>query len=700
MSETMNAPRTALAKIGSPLTEADYADLLRRWIDSDLADAAGIRRVDSQTGHALMGRADHARYDGLAIPYFLPGENRVREWRLRRDHPEIEYKDGRPKERTKYLSPPGRGNMIYFPPGLTPNILQNVSTPLVITEGEFKTLALWKLANENSAVPRFIPVGLGGVWNWRGTVGKAPGPNGERRDVKGVIPDIDLTPVEDRRVIVAFDADSQENEKVDAARTSLMREMRMRGAEVASIAWGIEQGKGIDDLLANIGPDKVLKLIEAADFEAPSDSDGISVHHLAEAITSRNHFARDAGGQLYVYRQGTYHSNGAEFVGREVKLLMNRLKLSFKWSSHKSEEVARYIIVDAPLLWEKPGIDVVNVLNGLLDVNKRELAFHTPEHLSPVQLPVMYDPKARCPRWDAFIAKVFPDDSEAIAWEIPAWLMTPDTSIQKVVLLTGDGANGKSSYLKALQSFIGSRNVASISLQRLEKDRFSVARLLGKLANICPDLPSEDLTGTSIFKAITGGDSLLAERKFKDSFEFTPFSRLVFAANHPPRSQDASSAFFRRWIVVPFGQIFRSGDPGTIPRDQLDKMLADPVELSGVLNKALPALATIRKNRGLTESESTCQALEEFRQTTDPLAVWLDRNTVIDPRAVVSCDLLCQEYNYSCAANGRPTVSKQSFGRALNQLRVTVKRQQRTLASGLTGCYVGIGLRTNDNESF
>ena len=115
-SSRRTLPLTAApAKTGSPLTEADYADLLRRWIDGDLADAAGIRRVDSQTGRALIGRADHARYEGLAIPYFLPGENRVREWRLRRDHPDIEYKDGKPKERAKYLSPPRTGEHDLFP---------------------------------------------------------------------------------------------------------------------------------------------------------------------------------------------------------------------------------------------------------------------------------------------------------------------------------------------------------------------------------------------------------------------------------------------------------------------------------------------------------------------------------------------------------------------------------------------------------
>src|ERR1035441_6020298 len=104
---------------GTALTDGDYADLARRWIDSELAAAAKIRRVDSNTGRSLVGRRDHASYEGLAIPYSLPGESHVREWRLRRDHPDMEYKDGKPRERGKYLSPPGRKNMIYFAPGVS-----------------------------------------------------------------------------------------------------------------------------------------------------------------------------------------------------------------------------------------------------------------------------------------------------------------------------------------------------------------------------------------------------------------------------------------------------------------------------------------------------------------------------------------------------------------------------------------------------
>jgi hypothetical protein len=74
-------------QVGDELTDADMVSLAQRWIDF------------------------------------------VREWRLRRDHPDIEYRKGKPKERGKYLSPPGRGNMIYFVPGLTPDLLQNIVTP-------------------------------------------------------------------------------------------------------------------------------------------------------------------------------------------------------------------------------------------------------------------------------------------------------------------------------------------------------------------------------------------------------------------------------------------------------------------------------------------------------------------------------------------------------------------------------------------
>ena len=126
-------------------------------------------------------------------------------------------------------------------------------------------------------------------------------------------------------------------------------------------------------------------------------------------------------------------------------------------------------------------------------------------------------------------------------------------------------------------------------------------------------------------------------------------------------------------------------------------MLADPSELSGVLNKALAALVSIR-NIGLSESESTRRAMDEFRQTTDPIAVWLDRHTVLEPEALISADRLWQGYNEECMAKGRPMATKALFGRAIAQLRPGIDRKQRTINGNITWCYVGLGRAERDAD--
>ena len=144
-----------------------------------------------------------------------------------------------------------------------------------------------------------------------------------------------------------------------------------------------------------------------------------------------------------------------------------------------------------------------------------------------------------------------------LAWEILGDLLTPDRSVQKAICLLGEGGNGKSVFLDLATHFVGAENVCHLSLQRLEADRFSAARLYGKLANICTDLPGERLSSSAMFKAITGCDRITAEVKYRDSFEFTPFARLLFSANRLPASSDASQAFFDRWLIVPFANRFR-----------------------------------------------------------------------------------------------------------------------------------------------
>jgi putative DNA primase/helicase len=219
------------------------------------------------------------------------------------------------------------------------------------------------------------------------------------------------------------------------------------------------------------------------------------------------------------------------------------------------------------------------------------------------------------------------------------------------------------------------------------------------LANICADLPSAHLAGTSTFKALTGGDAIEAEHKFRDSFTFEPFARLVFSANSPPRSSDGSDGFFDRWLVVPFDARFR-GTKQEISRKELDARLSSPRELSGLLNKAVAAWQGIQRCGGKpTEPESVKAAWAEFRAMTDPLTVWLDQFTVDDPDAMVPRTTLRVAYDAACNQAGRQSLTETAFGRAFKKSRPNIKPSQRTLNGRVQWCYVGIGFRDDSATS-
>ncbi|MGI8746323.1 MAG: VapE domain-containing protein [Bryobacteraceae bacterium] len=254
---------------GRPLSELDYTDLERRGIARELADAAMIRSVASLEGAEIVGRRDGGDYSGLLIPYIDP-RNRdiIREYRLRRYHPKIEIDSIRGRrEKEKYLSPPGRGSMFYYAPGTDAALLGDVNLPIVFVEGEFKCLALyrlaWESAGDGAEDPSFLPIAIPGVWNWRKTE-RQPAPAGGRDDVSVAVPDFQHVAFNKRQVTILFDTNVRTNESVRAARFKLTEHLQSLGSDVAWFEWPDkvpESVNGIDDFIVAVGPEETLKLL-------------------------------------------------------------------------------------------------------------------------------------------------------------------------------------------------------------------------------------------------------------------------------------------------------------------------------------------------------------------------------------------------------------------------------------------------------
>lgn len=351
-------------------------------------------------------------------------------------------------------------------------------------------------------------------------------------------------------------------------------------------------------------------------------------------------------------------------------------RLGDSWRPAHTDDTLRYLRDVSPRLWDRPLPDRVACANGILnlsDPHHPRLDPPDPGHLSTVRIAPAFDPSATCPVIDTFAEQVLGVETAPLLFEIAGYLIVPDNSLHKAFMLTGNGENGKSTALNLLTAFVGRENVAACSLHKLEEDRFAVADLYGRLVNVCADLDARELRSTSIFKEITGGDVMRGEVKYRPAFTFTPFSRLVFSANEPPPTSDASRAFWRRWIVLPFDATF---GPGQRDEHLIDK-LSTPGELSGMLNRAIAGLADLRERSGFAETGATGRGLAEFRRSADTVAGFFETCCVADPEARTPRPAVHRDYARFCKDAERQPVSPQKlYGRLRTDFGVAERTVQ------------------------
>jgi hypothetical protein len=241
------------------LTPADLAMFARLGISPEPLDRARVERVTDAEARERYGVTWPGDLSGIVFPYFDPDAGHRVCARLRRDHPEIGA-DGKPER--KYVCPYGDDGHLYFPPGAGA-LLADASVPVVIVEAEKSALAIATLAERSGR--RLLLIATGGCYGWSGKNGIEAGPNGERQEVRGLLPDFERIAWLKRRVVIAFDANVASNRKVQAARQALARHLAERGANVHFCNLPQETDvNGPDDFIAQHGGEAFLALLDAA----------------------------------------------------------------------------------------------------------------------------------------------------------------------------------------------------------------------------------------------------------------------------------------------------------------------------------------------------------------------------------------------------------------------------------------------------
>ena len=225
-----------------------------------------------------------------------------------------------------------------------------------------------------------------------------------------------------------------------------------------------------------------------------------------------------------------------------------------------------------------------------------------------------------------------------------------------------------------MSAFWGKQNTSSESLERLLNERFAVANLYQKLANIDADVSGDILIkNTGVIKKLTGNDESPAEFKYKTPFKFRNFAKLIFSCNEIPQTDDMTDAFFRRLIIINFTQQFLAerDDPHI-----LEKIVTEE-EFSGLLNKLLKRLPrVISEGIRPTTNETMKETYEKYKLGSNPIEFFRDKAlTVIEATGNrITKDLMYQSYLNFCRDKRISPESEQSFSRKLNAMAFETKK--------------------------
>lgn len=376
---------------------------------------------------------------------------------------------------------------------------------------------------------------------------------------------------------------------------------------------------------------------------------------LGDEIISRYPVFFD-GSHMYFYSDGVYQRDDGGIIGGIVVQM-----LGDKFKRSRLSETVSYI---QNKQWIKtdlinPNNDLINVKNGLLDWKTGDLHPHSPDFLSTMQLPVFYDPLAKAPNIEKFFSDIVTKDTIPLLFEWFGYSMIRSTRHEKAMILTGSGANGKSKLINLYEKLIGKNNISNVALQDLEENRFKLAQLYGKLANVYADIPASALEKTSVFKTVVSGDRVSAEFKGRDSFDFNPFARLLFSANEMPRTADITDGYFRRLLIVEFPNKFGEGG---LPKDPniMDKLTTDS-ELSGLLNHSLNGLRRLEYSGNFTTNQSTQEAIEEYKKNANPLHYFVEECCIVDEESSCDKQMLYDKYTGWCHSSGSKPLGKIRF---------------------------------------
>lgn len=383
---------------------------------------------------------------------------------------------------------------------------------------------------------------------------------------------------------------------------------------------------------------------------------------FAHYLKSNYHIIRNDG-NLLIYKEGVY-----EYSIRNIEQAMVKEIPSLKNAQRK--EVLNHLDLICHDV-QSSSTNLIAFRNGVLDITTSELLPFTHEHIITNKIPWDYNPHAYCEIADKTLNRIACDDPEirSILEEIIGACFYRSNILAggKAFILTGEGANGKSTFISVLNTILGNDNISALDMKNLG-ERFSTVRLYKKLANIGDDISDEFNSDVSTFKKIVTGDRIEAEEKGQPKFEFNPYCKLVFSANVIPRIRDKTGAAQRRLLIVPFNAVLSKETLGDDFDPQITWKLKRQESIEYFIKLGVEGLKRVLENKEFTNSTKVQKELDEYAERNNPVLSFI-KECEDEDIAIVNEPLneVYEKYQGYCIRNGYTSLAKNEFSKQIQR---------------------------------
>lgn len=289
-----------------------------------------------------------------------------------------------------------------------------------------------------------------------------------------------------------------------------------------------------------------------------------------------------------------------------------------------------------------------------------------------------------------------PEETEELVNTIQLLLgdaITGRTNKDLLTIMYGNGSNGKSTYIKTVKNVFGDYGKtmnSELLLQNknasAQSTEFSFAALKGARIITMSETNESEKMNDKVIKQLTSGETISAQKKFGDQFEYEPSFSPWMSTNNLPIIRSKDYGIWRRIFLIPFLVKFTDE---TKDIHMPEKLKAEMPQILGWIIQGCIKLNN-EYNGVVPKPKCIEEALSDYKNEMDSVNIYIASNCQNFPGYKTSAATLFQDYKKWALDNNEFLMSESKFKADMVKHGFSLKKDAN---SGWA--YVGIKLNSD-----